>query len=154
MLRGQQFEKEKYVIDPNDLLVENEMLKSEMQKLQDKMKQMEKIMKDKDKVIDKQRTDLTNLRKKNFEFRSRITEMEDKARNDNNARAGSRNPRQPAARQGGAGRAEASNQHNEVNELALAMHMQRAEMREREKQLIMQTMMESVMGANGVEAEE
>ena len=34
------------------------------------------------------------------------------------------------------------------------MHMQRAEMREREKQLIMQTMMESVMGANGVEAEE
>ena len=127
-------EKNKWVIDPNDLLIENEMLKSEMQKLQDKMKQMEKILKDKDKVIDKQRTDLTNLRKKNFEFRSRITEMEDKTRNDNNARAGSRNPRQPAARQGGG---QASNQHNEVNELALAMHMQRQEMREREKQLIM-----------------
>lgn len=56
---------------------------------------MEKIIKDKDAMINKQRTDLTNLRKKNFDFRSKITELEDKAKNDQNAgaRQGSRNPK-------------------------------------------------------------
>jgi len=47
-------------------------------------------------MISKQRTDLTNLRKKNFDFRSKITELEDKAKNDGNAngaRQGSRNPK-------------------------------------------------------------
>lgn len=34
------------------------------------------------------------------------------------------------------------------------MSMQRAEMREREKQMIMMTMMDSMMGANSAEAEE
>ena len=43
--------------------------------------------------------DLTNLRKKNFDFRSKISELEDKAKNDtsatgsNGARQNSRNPR-------------------------------------------------------------
>lgn len=51
-------------------------------------------MKEKDNTIIKQRTDLTNLRKKNFDFRSKITELEDKVKNDKNAnREGSRNPR-------------------------------------------------------------
>lgn len=60
------------------------------------------IIKDKDTTINKQRTDLTNLRKKNFDFRSRITELEDKARNDNSGggRQASRNPR-AERRQGG-----------------------------------------------------
>ena len=46
-------------------------------------------------MINKQRTDLTNLRKKNFDFRSKITELEDKAKSDQNAgaRQGSRNPK-------------------------------------------------------------
>lgn len=71
------------------------MLRSELQKMKEKMVLMEKIVKDKDAMISKQRTDLTNLRKKNFDFRSKITELEDKAKNDGNAngaRQGSRNP--------------------------------------------------------------
>lgn len=85
-------------IDPADVLVENEMLRSELQKMHEKMKQMEKIIKDKDNTINKQRTDLTNLRKKNFDFRSKITELEDKAKHDSNGgRNASRNTR-PAPR--------------------------------------------------------
>lgn len=55
----------------------------------------DQILKEKDTMINKQRTDLTNLRKKNFDFRSKITELEDKAKNDVSAgaRQGSRNPR-------------------------------------------------------------
>lgn len=52
-------------------------------------------MKEKDAMLNKQRADLTNLRKKNFEFRSKITELEDKANADVSAsggRQGSRNP--------------------------------------------------------------
>ena len=36
------------------------------------------ILKEKDGVIEKQRTEITNLRKKNFEFRSKVTELQDK----------------------------------------------------------------------------
>ena len=74
------------------------------------------IIKDKDATIQKQRTDLTNLRKKNFDFRSKITELEDKAKNDTsaNGRAGSRNPR--GRGMGGGGPTEAA------DELAMAMH--------------------------------
>ena len=106
------------------------------------------MIKDKDITINKQRTDLTNLRKKNFDFRSRITELEGKARNDNNGggRQASRNPRTDR-RQGGGLDARA-------NEAAIVMQMQRQEMRERENQMIMMTMMESMQGATGVEAEE
>lgn len=39
---------------------------------------MEKIIKEKDITIEKQRDEITNLRKKNFEFRSKITDMDDK----------------------------------------------------------------------------
>lgn len=40
------------------------------------------------------------------------------------------------------------------DEVALAMQMHRQEMLEREKQMIMMTMMDSMLGATGVEAEE
>ena len=48
---------------------------------------------EKDKLVVKQRTDLTTLRKKNFEFRSKITEIEDKQKLDGerDRRDGSRN---------------------------------------------------------------
>lgn len=106
------------------------------------------IIKDKDTTINKQRTDLTNLRKKNFDFRSRITELEDKARNDNSGggRQASRNPRAERRQGGGL--------DTRANEAAIVMQMQRQEMRERENQMIMMTMMESMQGATGVEAEE
>jgi len=61
-----------------DVLVENEMLRAEVQKLKEKIKEMQQVVAEKDKLVVKQRTDLTTLRKKNFEFRSKITEIEDK----------------------------------------------------------------------------
>jgi hypothetical protein len=39
---------------------------------------LEKIIKEKDSTIEKQRIEIINLRKKNFEFRSKITDMDDK----------------------------------------------------------------------------
>ena len=56
---------------------------------------------------------MTTLRKKNFDFRSKITELEDKSKADNNAnnRDGSRN-RRAGQRHGG-------------NELALARELHR-----------------------------
>ena len=70
---------------------------------------------------------MTNLRKKNFDFRSKITELEDKAKHDVNAsgRAGSRNPRpERERRHGGEGRMGAGGPGAETaNEIALAMHM-------------------------------
>lgn len=84
------------------------------------MKEMEKILKEKDVQIQKQRSDLTSLRQKNFKFRSRITELEDKAKVDedaNGARQNSRNPRGAQQR-----RPEESGQNNESsNEMALAI---------------------------------
>ena len=35
-------------------------------------------MEEKDKTIEKQRTEIASLRSKNFEFRSKITDLEDK----------------------------------------------------------------------------
>ena len=43
------------------------------------------LLTEKDKVIENQRTDLTNLRKKNFEFRSKIQELEDAKKDDRRA---------------------------------------------------------------------
>lgn len=37
-------------------------------------------MVEKDKKIEAQRTDITNLRKKNFEFRSKIQELKDESK--------------------------------------------------------------------------
>jgi len=54
------------------------MLRAEVQKLKEKIKEMQQVVVEKDKLVVKQRTDLTTLRKKNFEFRSKITEIEDK----------------------------------------------------------------------------
>ena len=68
---------------------------------------------------------------------------------DENANGGGRqNSRNPRAQQ----RAEA--QSDAQNEMMLAMQMHRREMIEREKQMVMMTMMNSLMGQNGVEAEE
>lgn len=39
------------------------------------MEAMNKIIKEKDSVIEKQRAEITNLRKKNFDFRSKVTEL-------------------------------------------------------------------------------
>lgn len=68
---------------------------------------------------------------------------------DENANGGGRqNSMNPRAQQ----RVEA--QSDAQNEMMLAMQMHRREMIEREKQMVMMTMMNSLMGQNGVEAEE
>lgn len=47
-------------------------------------------MQDKNEMIEKQKAEITNLRKKNYEFRSKITDLEDKLK-ENQSRASSQN---------------------------------------------------------------
>jgi hypothetical protein len=52
------------------------------------------VLKEKDNKIEKQQAEITSLRKKNFEFRSRITDLEDRARAEgrHNSEAEGREP--------------------------------------------------------------
>lgn len=52
---------------------------------------MKDIITEKDSKIEKQSTEMTNLRKKNFEFRSKIQELQDEARASRSNPSGQRN---------------------------------------------------------------
>lgn len=51
---------------------QNSHLLAEIDNLNQQLSMMKKLLAEKDKIIENQRTDLTNLRKKNFEFRSKV----------------------------------------------------------------------------------
>ena len=51
---------------------------AEVQRLRDKLAELEKTLKAKDGVIERQRAEITTLRKKNFDLRARALEVEDK----------------------------------------------------------------------------
>ena len=63
---------------------------------------------EKDKIIEKQKTEIASLRSKNFEFRSKITDLEDKMKTQN----------KPPATQ------IVQNNGSVVDEIRLAMQMQ------------------------------
>ena len=88
---------------------------------------------------------MTNLRKKNFNFRSKITEMEDKAKQKKEAEQ--RNGGKPVTNPNGSS-------HPHTDQMDIVRQMQKQEMREREKQMIMMTMMDSMIGQHSAEAEE
>lgn len=50
----------------------------EVKRLRAKLEETEKTMKNKDAVIERQRAEITSLRKKNFDARARALEIEDK----------------------------------------------------------------------------
>ena len=50
----------------------------EVRRLRTRLEELEKTMKNKDAVIERQRAEITSLRKKNFDARARALEIEDK----------------------------------------------------------------------------
>lgn len=49
-----------------------------MKRLRAKIEELEKVTKTKDAIIERQRAEITSLRKKNFDARARALELEDK----------------------------------------------------------------------------
>jgi len=63
--------------DNNQPDMESIAMKNELQNLIAKMSAMNNIMKEKDDQIESQRAEITNLRKKNFDFRSKLQNLEE-----------------------------------------------------------------------------
>jgi len=53
-------------------------MRNEHEALLCKMNQMAKILKEKDMKIETQRAEITNLRKKNFDFRAKLLPLEER----------------------------------------------------------------------------
>ena len=98
------------------------------------------IIIEKDSKIESQRIELTNLRKKNFEFRSKNQELQDSIKNKPQ-------PKKEAPHK---------NEHliEDMHNKMIAITMQAQEQRQREKEIMMQVMMNSMVGDHSAEAEE
>lgn len=57
-------------------------MKNEYEALLLKLNQMTNILSEKDEKIETQRAEITNLRRKNFDFRQKMVELEDKTKSD------------------------------------------------------------------------
>jgi len=90
---------------------------------------MTKILTEKDQKIETQRAEITNLRKKNFDFRSKMVTLEEKSK-------------------------EKPDEINSMASVQMAMQMHQQEVKQREREMMMQVMMNSMVGANGAMAEE
>jgi hypothetical protein len=91
---------------------------------------MHKILLEKDSKIEQQRAEITNLRKKNFDFRQKMVLLEEKAHSGN------------------------GNEMEAMASLQMAMQLHKQEVKQREREMMMQVMMNSMIGANGALAEE
>lgn len=102
---------------------------------------MKKVIVDKDHKIETQRAEMTGLRAKNFEFRSKIQEIQDKAKeNKKEARQAEKDQNKEGI--------------DALRQLQVAMQMQSQEIKNRERDMMMQVMMNSMGGINSAEAEE
>lgn len=105
-------------------------MKNEYEALLLKLNQMTNILSEKDEKIETQRAEITNLRRKNFDFRQKMVELEDKTKSD---------------------------KPDEINSMVsaqMAMQLHQQEVKQREREMMMQVMMNSMLGANSAQAEE
>ena len=91
-----------------------------------------------------QETEITNLRKKNYEFRSKYQELSDQLKTMKNHRDEKKKEHTT----------ENAKKQEEIQAQIMAIHMQHQEARQREKEMMIQVMMNSMAGANSAEAEE
>ena len=102
-------------------------------------------MKEKDMKVEEQRAEITNLRKKNFEFRSKYQELQDQMKAIKHHRDEKDKKKEQAS--------ENHKKNDEMQAQILAIHMQQHEARQREKEIMMQVIMNS-MNNDNAEAEE